>query len=162
MKISIKYLFLIFALLTIVSCNKGTKIMFEGIDIGLICDTTLFRGIKPNIYYRDLCTVVGEPNEYIDMKSVDEEDHNPIYYFKEAKVMCYWSGSKRDKLGTIVYTPYLNTHLRVDNFIKCPLYEYNIDSGTESISVYKKDTLYFIIHLDKLEIKDISYMLLKK
>jgi hypothetical protein len=114
------------------------------------------------MYYNDLCAIVGEPNEYIYMKSSDEDNHNPLYYFKEGKVMCFWSGNKRDKMGTIVYTPYLNTHLQVDDVIKLPLKDYDINTNTERVSIYKEDTLFFIIHVKNLEVKDISYLMIKK
>ena len=145
---------------TFTACNKGTKIVVD--DIDTFGDFSFFRGIKPDMYYSDLVAVAGEPSEFIDMKSADEEDHNPIYYFKEGKVMCYWSGSKRDEMGTIVYTPYGNTHIRIDNVIKWPLKDYNITSETEEISIYKGDTLYYAIHLDSLEIKEVYYLMLKK
>jgi hypothetical protein len=163
MKITVRVLsVIIFSFLLFSSCNKGVKIEIDDIDIGQFCDTTIFRGIKPNMYFHDLCAVVGEPNEYIEIKSTDEIDHNPIYYFKEAKVMCYWSGSKRDKIGSIVYTPYQNTHLQVKNVIKWPLKDYDINSATQKIHVYKNDTLFFIMHLENMEIKDISYLLIRK
>lgn len=67
----------------------------------------MFRGIKPDMYYKDLVAVVGEPNDYEDIKDWDgDESHNPIYYFKEGKVMCWWCGSKKAEIGAIVYTPY--------------------------------------------------------
>ena len=162
MRISIRSLLLIFVLLFITSCDNSAKIVVKDIEIGLFCDTTMFRGIKPDMYYNDLCAIVGEPNEYIDMKSSDEDNHNPLYYFKEGKVMCFWSGSKRDKMGTIVYTPYLNTHLQVDDVIKLPLKDYDINTNTERVSIYKEDTLFFIIHVKNLEVKDISYLMIKK
>lgn len=162
MRISIRSLLLIFVLLFITSCDNSAKIVVKDIEIGLFCDTTMFRGIKPDMYYNDLCAIVGEPNEYIDMKSSDEDNHNPLYYFKEGKVMCFWSGNKRDKMGTIVYTPYLNTHLQVDDVIKLPLKDYDINTNTERVSIYKEDTLFFILHVKNLEVKDISYLMIKK
>ena len=125
-------------------------------------DYSFFRGIKPDMYYDDLASVAGEPNEYVDMKSDDEEDHNPIYYFKEGKVMCYWSGSKRDEMGTVVFTPYGNTHIRIDQLIKKNLDEYDITSKTKKIRLYEGDTLYFIISLDNFEIKEVFFLMIKK
>ena len=147
-------------LFTFTACNKGTKIVVD--DIDAFGDFSFFRGIKPDMYYSDLVAIAGEPSEFIDMKSADEEDHNPIYYFKEGKVMCYWSGSKRTEMGTIVYTPYGNTHIRIDDVIKRPLEDYDITSETEKIRIYKGDTLYYIIQLDDLEIKEVYFLLHKK
>ena len=76
--------------------------------------------------------------------------------------MCYWSGSKRTEMGNIVYTPYGNTHIRIDDVIKRPLKDYDITSETEKIRIYKGDTLYYIIHLDNLEIKEVYFLLHKQ
>ena len=65
-------------------------------------------------------------------------------------------------MGTIVYTPYDNTHIRIDDFIKRPLKEYDITSETEKVSIYKGDTLFFIVHLDNLEVRKVSFLKLKK
>ena len=154
------FVIILVILFTLPACNKGNKIVVD--DIDAFCDYSFFRGIKPDMYYDDLVAVAGEPSEYVDMKSDDEEDHNPIYYFKEGKVMCYWSGSKRDELGTIVYTPYGNTHIRLNDIIKKPLDEYGITSETEKVHIYEGNTLYFIIQLEKLEIKQVNFLLLRK
>lgn len=159
-KKSIFFIVSAIVLFSLTACNKGTKIVVD--DIDAFGDFSFFRGIKPDMYYSELVAVAGEPNEYVDIKSADEEDHNPIYYFKEGKVMCYWSGSKRDEMGTIVYTPYSNTHIRIDDVIKWPLKDYKISSETEKISIYKGDTLYYTIHLDNLEIKEVYYLMFKK
>ena len=79
-----KFLFILVMVLTLPACNKGNKIVVD--DINVFCDYSFFRGINPDMYYDDLVAVAGEPSEYVDMKSDDEEDHNPIYYFKEGKV----------------------------------------------------------------------------
>ena len=155
-----KYIFVLVMIFTLSACNKGNKIVVD--DIDEFCDYSFFRGIKPDMYYDDLASVAGEPNEYVDMKSDDEEDHNPIYYFKEGKVMCYWSGSKRDEMGTVVFTPYGNTHIRIDQLIKKNLDEYDITSKTKKIRLYEGDTLYFIISLDNFEIKEVFFLMIKK
>lgn len=153
-------LLLLFAVFSFSSCDKEEKIVVD--DMDTFFDYSFFRGIKPDMYYDDLASVAGEPNEYVDMKSDDEEDHNPIYYFKEGKVMCYWSGSKRDEMGTVVFTPYGNTHIRIDQLIKKNLDEYDITSKTKRIRLYEGDTLYFIISLDNFEIKEVFFLMIKK
>jgi hypothetical protein len=153
-------LLLLFAVFSFSSCDKEEKIVVD--DMDTFFDYSFFRGIKPDMYYDDLASVAGEPNEYVDMKSDDEEDHNPIYYFKEGKVMCYWSGSKRDEMGTVVFTPYGNTHIRIDQLIKKNLDEYDITSKTKKIRLYEGDTLYFIISLDNFEIKEVFFLMIKK
>ena len=155
-----KFLFILVMVLTLPACNKGNKIVVD--DINVFCDYSFFRGINPDMYYDDLVAVAGEPSEYVDMKSNDEEDHNPIYYFKEGKVMCYWSGSKRDEMGNIVYTPYGNTHIHINDIIKKPLEDYGITSKTEKVHIYEGNTLYFIIKLDNLEIKEVYFLMLRK
>ena len=142
------------------ACNKGTKIVVD--DIDSFCDSTMFRGIKPDMYYDDLVAVVGEPNDYEDIKDGEDTSHNPVYYFKEGKVKCWWSGSKRDEIGVIVYTPYLNTHIYINNIIKKPIADYEITPETKKVEIYKGDTLYFIITLDNLEVKEIHFSMFKK
>lgn len=144
------------------SSNKGTKIYVE--DIESCCNTmSFFRGIEPDLCYRDLCDIVGEPNEYKDFKrGEDEKCHNPIYYFDEGKVMCYWSGGIRDEIGVVEYTPYNNTHIQIDSFFTCPLDSYGITSETTKVCVYESDVLYFVIELKNYEIVGISYIKYKK
>lgn len=164
MKIGLKKNIFVLVLLLAASCSssKSVKIDVKDMDIGQFCDTAMFRGIRPDITYDELCAIAGEPNEFIDIKSYDEEDHNPTYYFEEGKVMCYWSGSKRDEMGVIVYTPYQNTHLKIDNVIYWPLEDYDINPKTERVHIYKGDTLFFVMDLENFEVKKIYYWLIDK
>ena len=147
----------IFLLFALFSCNRGIKI--EVTNVESCCDLSLFRGVEPDIRYDDLCDIVGEPNEFIDMNlGGGEECHNPIYYFKEGKVMCYWSGGIKDEIGVVEFTPYNNTHIQIDSFFTCPLDSYRITPKTTKIRIYENDVLYFIIKLKEFRIVEISYM----
>lgn len=159
----IKYSFIITSILMLIACKKGIKIEVKEIEAS--CNTSCFRGIKPDIYYKELVLVAGEPNEFIDIKhSADDEgdDHNPIYYYEEGKVMSYWSGKKSEKIGLVEYTPFNNKHIRIESFFKIPLDEYNITPDTKIVSVFKEDSLFFLIYLNNMEIKNIEYWLVKK
>ena len=65
-------------------------------------------------------------------------------------------------MGTVVFTPYGNTHIRIDQLIKKNLDEYDITSKTKKIRLYEGDTLYFIISLDNFEIKEVFFLMIKK
>ena len=140
------------------SCKNNKRIKIVVDDIESCCNMSVFRGIEPDIYFKDLCERVGEPNEYIDMnRGGGEICHNPIYYFKEAKIMCYWSGSKRDEIGVVDYIPYNNSHISIDSFFTCPLDNYEITSETTNIGIYENNVFYFGIGLKNYEIEQISF-----
>lgn len=156
-----RYFYILVAIISLTACGKDIKIEVKDIDAS--CDTSCFRGIKPDISYDELVAIVGEPNEFIDIEHRDEDDdHNPIYYYKDGKVMSFWSGKKSETIGVVEYTPFLNTHFRIDEFFKIPLEDYNITSETKTVSVFKEDTLFFLISIDNMEIKKIEYWLVKK
>lgn len=64
-------------------------------------------------------------------------------------------------MGLIEYTPYLNSNIRIDDFIESS-YQYDIKSGTKKVAVFKDDTLYYLVYLDNLKIKKIEYWEVKK
>ena len=111
--------FLIFLLFLILGCSNSNTVKVVVDDINSTCDTSCFRGIKADFYYKDLVATVGKPNEIYEEELSDEDDYyNPIYYFGEGKIMCYWNGKKKHPIGLIEYTPYLNSNIRVGDFIK--------------------------------------------
>lgn len=135
------------------SCSKGVKVEVD--DVNACCDTSIFRGVKENMMFGELCSILGEPNEYIDKKEGDEESRNPIYYFKEGKLECYWSGSKRDEIGVVIYTPYQNHTYRIQDFLKLSLDKYGIDEATKDVNIYQDGDLYFSLTLDNYKIQRI-------
>ena len=85
------------------SCNKGVEIVVDNIEENF--DTSIFRGVAPNVNFDELCNIVGEPNEYLDSEKSDDKEHSPIYYFREGKILCHWSESKKYEIGMIEYIP---------------------------------------------------------
>lgn len=154
--------FLLFAIVCLSACNKVPSGKITVDDMVPLGDSSLFRGIKPHMYYDELVALVGEPNELIDVEYDDEKGRNPVYYFKEGKVMCNWSGSKRDAIGVINYVPYNNTHIYINELVKRPLQDYNISNETEKVYVYKEDSLYYIIDIDSLEVRKAHAIMLKR
>lgn len=152
--------FLCLFTLMICACNKGTNI--EVNDIKEVINDSMFRGVTPDIMFSQLCELVGEPNEYEDKGSGDEEEHNPIYYFDDGKIICHWSGSKKDEIGVIDFIPYQNKPIYIQDVLRVPLSQYDITEKTKKLRIYEDDELYFIIYLDKLKIKEIEYWLVKK
>lgn len=141
------------------SCNRQ-KIDLHGVTH--FVDNSIFRGIEPDILFSDLCDIVGEPNEYQDEGSGSDKEHNPVYYFADGKIICHWSGNKKDEIGVIEYLPYLNKPLPINKLIDLPLYDYNITEQTKIIRVYEGEMLYYIIHLDNLKVEKITYWLVQK
>lgn len=139
------------------ACSKDVVIVVD--DVDAICNASFFGGIRPDIYYSDLVEIAGEPNEYTDMKKGDEVSHNPTYYFSEGKVMCYWSGSRRAPIGTVIFTPYQNTHIQLNSVIQSSLGDYGISAKTKKVRVYEGDTLYYVFYLKQLEIKEAFFLL---
>lgn len=162
MNILRKAICLILPLLTLIGCNNSNDVKIVVDDIEDACDISCFRGIKSDMYYKDLVATVGEPQEIIIEERTDEEDtYDPIYYFEEGKIRCYWTGRKKDKIGLIEYTPYRTTKMQVENFIK-DSYKYNITPETEIVAVFKEDILYYLVYLDDMRIRQIEYCEVKK
>lgn len=162
MNLGKKIICLIIPLFTILGCSESNVVKIMVDDISSVCDISYFRGIKADMYYKDLVAVVGEPNEIYQRERKDEDDdYNPVYYYQEGKIMCYWTGRKKDPIGVIEYTPYLNSNIRIDDFIESS-YQYNINSETKKVAVFKGDTLYYLVYLDNLKIKKIEYWKVKK
>lgn len=158
------YLRLIFIAFCLVflfsSCNNDIKIVVD--DIGSNIETSMFRGVTPDIYFDELCSVVGEPNEYLDKGRGEDKEYSPIYYFKEGKILCHWSGSKKYEIGVIEYIPYNNTTIYLSDIVRFPLSDYSITTETKRVRLFQNDVLYFIIELDNLKVTSIHYWLVKK
>ena len=114
-----KYLLSIFLCIFLFSsCNKGVEIVVDNIEENF--DTSIFRGVAPNVNFDELCNIVGEPNEYLDSEKSDDKEHSPIYYFKEGKILCHWSGNKKYEVGMIEYIPYNNTTIYLSDIVNFP------------------------------------------
>ena len=158
------YIFKVATLLVLVimlsSCQRKVKI--ETNDIDKVLDTSMFRGVVSDLTYDELCDLVGEPQDFWDKKATsfdDEEDHNPVYYFDNGKLMCYWSGSKKTTMGVITFTPYLNRPMNINEILKVNIVDYNITKDTKSVCIYKGKIECYCIDLDNLRVKDISCMM---
>ena len=158
------YLRLIFIAFCLVflfsSCNNDIKIVVD--DIGSNIETSMFRGGTPDVYFDELCNIVGEPNEYLDSGKGDDKEHSPIYYFSEGKILCHWSESKKYEIGMIEYIPYNNTTIYLSDIANFPLSDYSITTETKRVRLFQGDVLYFIIELDNLKVVSIHYWLVKK
>lgn len=157
-------LFLIFLLFALFGCGKSdniiVKIMTE--DVNLTCNISCFRGIEPDIYYKDLLAIAGEPNDFDDKGRKDEPDnYNPVYYSSVGKLMGYWSGKNCEQIGLVEYTPYRTSNVPIKDFVYQPEL-YNIDDETDIVAVFKDDTLYYLVYLDSMKIKQIEFWKTKK
>lgn len=155
-----KYISILFTIFLLSSCNKGIEVIVD--DIEVYFDISMFRGVTPDMYFDELCSVVGEPNEYFDCGKGDDKEHSPIYYFKEGKILCHWSGSRKDEIGMVEYIPYNNTTIHFMDIVNFPLSEYSITDETKKVRIFQDDVLYFIIELDNLKVTSIHYWLVKK
>ena len=156
-----KYLIPIFlCMLLFSSCNKGVEIVIDNIEESF--DASMFRGVTPDVYFDELCNIVGEPNDYLDSGKGDDKEHSPIYYFSEGKILCHWSGSKKYEIGMIEYIPYNNTTIYLSDIVNFSLSNYSITTETKRVRLFQDDVLYFIIELDNLKVVTIHYWLVKK
>lgn len=159
----IRYTFLlILSALILSSCNNGKKIDIDAADIDQIFNASMYRGAVPDIKFAELCDIVGEPNEYLDEGSGDDEEHSPIYYFNNGKIICHWSGHKRDDIGMIDFIPFENKPMYIQDIMKVPISRYNITEKTKKIRFYEGKMLYYIVYLDNFRVKKINYWLVKK
>lgn len=155
-------IFILFTVLLLCSCNNGKKIDIEAEDVDQIFNAFMYRGAKPDIKFDELVETIGEPNEYVDEGSGDDKEHNPIYYFEEGKIICHWSGYKRDDIGMIDYIPFENKPMYLQDIFKLPLSNYGITEETEKVRLYEGDMLYYIVYLEDYRITKINYWLVKK
>lgn len=155
-----KYISILFSIFLLSSCSKGIKVVVDDIEVNF--DTSMFRGVTPDMYFDELCSVVGEPNEYLDKGRGEDKEHSPIYYFKEGKILCHWSGSEKNEIGMIEYIPYNNTTIYLLDIVSFPLSDYAITTETKRVRIYQDDILYFIVELDNLKVVAIHYWLVKK
>ena len=136
-----KYLIPIFlCMLLFSSCNKGVEIVIDNIEESF--DASMFRGVTPDVYFDELCNIVGEPNDYLDSGKGDDKEHSPIYYFSEGKILCHWSESKKYEIGMIEYIPYNNTTIYLSDIVSFPLSDYSITTDTKRVRIYQDDILY--------------------
>lgn len=152
-------LYLILALL-LVSCNKGRVVEVHNIDKA--CNVSIFQGIKPDIKYSELCAIVGSPNEFIETGSGEDKEKCPVYYLKDAKLVCHCSGDEEDPIGVIDWIPYQNKTFTLNQFFKANPSEYGFDSETERFRVYKDGIWYFSVYVENNKLIKVSYWLLKK
>ena len=97
-----------------------------------------------------------------DGTTTDDKEHSPIYYFKDGKILCHWSGSKKYEIGMIEYIPYNNTTIYLSDIVNFPLSDYSITTEPKRVSLFQDDVLYFAIELDNLKVVAIHYWLVKK
>lgn len=117
----------------LVSCNRGKVVEVPNID--QTCNISIFQGIKPDIKYSELCAIVGSPNEFIETGSGEDKEKCPVYYLKDAKLVCHWSGDAEDPIGVIDWIPYQNKTFTLNQFFKANPSEYGFDSETERFRV---------------------------
>ena len=158
----IQKILLLSGALIISSCNNEKKIDIEVADVDLIFNASMFRGAKPDIKFDELCEIVGEPNEYLDKGSGDEEEHSPIYYFPEGKIICHWSGCKKEEIGCVDYIPFENKPMYLQNIFNKPVSNFGITEKTKKVRIYKEEMLYYLINLDNFRVSEIEYWLAPK
>lgn len=155
-----KHLLYLILALFLVSCNKGKVVDVPNID--QTCNVSFFQGVKPDIKYSELCAIVGTPNEFIETGSGEDKEKSPVYYLKDAKLVCHWSGDEDDAIGVIDWIPYQNKTFMLNQFFKANPSEYGIDLETEKFRIYKDGTWYFSVHLENNKLTKVSYWLVKK
>lgn len=158
----VNIIFFLFTVLLLCSCNNEKKIDIKADNVDQIFNASMYRGAKPGIKFDELCEFVGEPNEYLDKGSGDDEEHSPIYYFEEGKIICHWGGSRKEDIGLIDYIPFENKPMYIQEIFKVPISNYNITEKTEKVRIYEGDILYYIVYLDNFRVKKINYWLVKK
>lgn len=155
-----KNFFPLMILILLCSCSKGVKI--EESNLSRIFDNSMFRGVVPDIPINELYDIVGTPNEYLDIEGdSDTEEHSPIYYFDDGKLICHWSGNEREIIGMVDFTPFENKPMYLQDILNVPFEKYDINEDTKRVRLYQGDKLYYIIELDNFKVKEIEYWLLK-
>lgn len=155
-----KHLLNLILALLLMSCNKGKVVEVPNID--QTCNVSIFQGIKPDIKYSELCAIIGSPNEFMYTGEGDDKEKCPVYYLKDAKLVCHWSGDEDDRIGVIDWIPYQNKTFTLNQFFKANPGEYGIDSETEKFRVCKDGIWYFSVYLENNKLTKVSYWLIKK
>lgn len=145
---------LLFILLALSACTK--KVEIKDIDIDRDFDNSLLCGIRDGLTYNELCDIVGEPNDYYEYKDDYETSYNPLYYTPNGKIMCWWSGSKRDPIGSIEFTPHQNIHINLTDILDINPSSYGINSDTKKVKLENDNYPYiYYITLEDYEVKKI-------
>ena len=158
-KMSIKHLAYIILALLLLSCKEKT---IEVSDIDSTCNVSIFHGLRPDSQYSELCNIAGSPNEFIETGRGEDKEKSPVYYLKDAKLVCHWSGDEDAPIGVIDWIPYQNKTFTLNQFFKASPSEYGIDSETEKFRVYKDGTWYFSVYQENNKLTKVSYWLVKK
>lgn len=146
-----KYVFLILLVAFQLSCTK--KIEVENVKEE--CDLSLFHGVRPDMKSKKFFSVMGEPNEWIDVDEDGEESHDAVYYFSDHKLVGCWDG-EYPTIGVVEYVPYQNYPFRLDRFLKNPQ-QYDIDKNTEKFKIYSNGVWWFTVYQKNFKIKKIQF-----
>lgn len=146
----------IFALFTIILVFSACTKIIKDVNIDKVFNSTIFCGLEPDISYYELCNRMGEPNDYYKYEDRYESSHNPLYYTPYGKIMCWWSGSKRDPIGNIEFTPHQNIHIRLTEILDINPSDYGISYNTKKIKLANKNyPIMYYITLEDMEVKKI-------
>ena len=104
----------------IISIDKNDGIIRVD-NLDTICNLSFFKGIRPGMLYDDVVALVGKPNEHINLTYEGRKYRDFIYYCKEGKIRCSWTGKKSDRIDDVEYIPYENIYLSLDEVLKWPI-----------------------------------------
>lgn len=153
---------LLSTVLLFISCNSEKKVNIDVSDVDQIFNASMYRGVVPDIKFDELCEIVGEPNEYLDKGSGDDEEHSPVYYFPEGKIICHWGGSKKEDIGCVDFIPFENKPMFIQEIFYRPISNYGITEKTKKVRIFEDDMLYYLINLDNYRVSEIEYWLVTK
>ncbi len=138
-------------------------------SISMNCDLSYFHGISPGQSYNDVCNIMGDPVDFVDMsdeynclvKNDEEAIHSMEYITDEGSLLCYWDGNLFNNIWHVKFKP--SYSMTLDDFLQgIDLDKYNIRGKVYRVYVIHHKKTIFVISLKNGVIRYISYINNKK
>ena len=156
------FLSLLSLCLIISGCNTK-KVDITTDDLLVDIQDLYFQGAQPDIDYSTLVSILGEPQEYLDIPGdYDEREHSPIYYLRDGKIICHWLGEEDELIGMIEYVPFNTNPILLETIVSGNLSDYGITNATKAIRIYRDNVLYYRLLVENTRIKSIEYWMAKR
>lgn len=139
-------------------------------SISTNCELSYFHGISPGQSYKDVCSIMGDPVDYVDMSDeynsiIDNNDKEAVHSMKfvtdEGSLLCYWDGNLFNNIWHVKFKP--SYSIALNDFLHgIDLDKYNIRDKVYRVNVINHKETIFVISLKNGVIRYISYINNKK
>lgn len=126
-------------------------------SISMNCELSYFKGIAPGQKYNDVCNIMGEPIESVDMSDEYNSLYSMEYSTSEGSLLCYWDGNIFNNIEYVEFVP--SYSMTLDDFLHgINLGKYNIRKNVYRVYVINHKKTIFEISLKNGLIRYIRYI----